>query len=110
MTITTVTARNTFDGNGSTTAFNTDFQFFDASDLVVTLVVDATEVETIKVLTTAYTISGGAVNNAPAPGTVTMIVSPEIVQQPSGGLRSLLYLSLFKSPFNINRGLSNALS
>ena len=42
MTITTVTARNTFAGNGSTLPFNTDFQFFDASDLVVTLVVDAT--------------------------------------------------------------------
>lgn len=76
MTITTETARNTFAGNGSGTVFNTDYQFFDASDLVVTLVVDATGVETPQVLTTDYTVTGGAVKNQPATGTVTMVVAP----------------------------------
>lgn len=65
--VATTKARNTFIGNGVTTAFPTDFVFFEGASLVVTLVTNATGAEVVKVLTTDYTVSGGA----GATGTVT---------------------------------------
>lgn len=65
-TVTTTKARNVKNGNDSTTAFPLDFEFFDASSLVVTLVQsDGTEV--LKTLTTDYSVSGGSGST----GTVT---------------------------------------
>jgi hypothetical protein len=49
------------------------WQFFSASDLVVTEVA-STGVETVKTITTHYTVSGGTdANGLPAVGTVTMV-------------------------------------
>ena len=72
MTVSTETARIVYNGNGSTTAFPTEFQFYDDADLVVTSVVTATGVETVKTITTHYTVSGGDGST----GTVTMLVAP----------------------------------
>jgi len=72
MTITTQTTRTVYSGNGSTTAFPTLFQFFDESDLVVTDVLVSDGTETVKTITTHYTVSGGAGST----GTVTMLAAP----------------------------------
>ena len=72
MTVTTTTARNVKVGNGVTTSFPFDFQYEVNTELVVTLVVDATGVETLQTLTTDYTTTGGA----GATGSIEMIVAP----------------------------------
>ena len=72
MTVSTTTARNVKTGNGVTTSFPFDFAFEVAGDLVVTLVVTATGVETLQTLTTDYTTTGGS----GATGTIEMIVAP----------------------------------
>ena len=72
MTVSTETARIVYNGNGATTAFPTEFQFYDDADLVVTSVVTATGVETVKTITTHYTVSGGDGST----GTVTMLTAP----------------------------------
>lgn len=62
-------------GNGSTTAFPVTWPFFTGT-LVVTLVA-STGVETVKTLTTDYTVTGGTdANGLPATGTVTMLTAP----------------------------------
>ena len=72
MTVSTETARIVYNGNGATTAFPTEFQFYDDADLVVTKVVTATGVETTQTITTHYTVSGGDGST----GTVTMLTAP----------------------------------
>ncbi len=72
MTVSTTTARNVKTGNGVTTSFPFDFAFEADGDLVVTLVVTATGVETLQTLTTNYTTTGGS----GATGTIEMIVAP----------------------------------
>ncbi len=72
MTVSTTTARNVKTGNGVTTSFPFDFAFEADGDLVVTLVVTATGVETLQTLTTDYTTTGGS----GATGTIEMIVAP----------------------------------
>jgi hypothetical protein len=72
MTLSTTTNRVAYVGNGVTTAFAVPFQFFDAADLIVKAVVIATGVESLKALTTDYTVSGGAGST----GTVTALVAP----------------------------------
>lgn len=72
MTVSTTVSKKVYAGNGVTTAFATTFQFFDNTDIVVTLVVDATGVETVQTLTTHYTVSGGDGST----GTVTMLAAP----------------------------------
>jgi hypothetical protein len=73
MTITNTTlASPTYNGNGSTTAFATGFQFISNSDLQV-VVTDADGVETIKTLTTHYTVTGAGVAGG---GTVTFLTAP----------------------------------
>lgn len=72
MTVSSAVAKKLYAGNGVTTAFATTFQFFDNTDIVVTEIVDATGVETVKTLTTHYTVSGGD----GATGTVTMLTAP----------------------------------
>ena len=73
MTISTTTNRVSFAGNGTTTAFATDYKFFADGDLTVILVVDSTGVETTKALTTHYTVAG---EGGATGGTVTMVTAP----------------------------------
>ncbi len=73
MAITNTTlASPTYNGNGSTTAFATGFQFIQNADLLVT-VTDSSGVETVKVLTTDYTVTGAGNSVG---GTVTFLVAP----------------------------------
>lgn len=73
MTITNTTLSSpTYNGNGATTAFATGFQFLDNSHLRVT-VTSASGVESVKTITTDYTVSGAG---NPAGGTVTFLVAP----------------------------------
>jgi hypothetical protein len=72
VTVSSSDNRVSFAGNGSTTAFATGFIFFDAGTLTVTLINDSTGVETVQVITTNYTVSGGSGSS----GTVTMVTAP----------------------------------
>jgi hypothetical protein len=60
-------------GNSATTAFAVSWPFLTGS-LIVTLI-DADGVETVKTITTHYTVSGGGATT-PATGTVTMLTAP----------------------------------
>lgn len=76
MAVTTTHAFKSYDGNGVTTVFPVDFQFFSAAELVVTEI-SALGVETVKTISTHYTVSGGTdANSLPATGSVTMLVAP----------------------------------
>ncbi|MEE9250042.1 MAG: hypothetical protein V3U93_02815 [Alphaproteobacteria bacterium] len=72
MTVSTTTTKAIYNGDGSTTAFPTTFEFFDAADIEVIERVIATGAETVKTLSTDYTVSGG--NGAT--GTVTAVTAP----------------------------------
>ena len=72
MTISTQTISDSFNGDGSTTAFATTFKFYDSSDLLVIERTTSTNAEVTKTLTTDYTVSGGS----GATGTVTMNSAP----------------------------------
>jgi hypothetical protein len=62
-------------GNDVTTAFSVTWPFFTGS-LLVTLI-DSDGVETVKTISTHYTVSGGTdANGLPATGTVTMLTAP----------------------------------
>jgi hypothetical protein len=78
MTISSTTNRVSTSGNGVTTAFSFPYGFHVAADLVVIQKVNATGVETVKTLTTHYTISGTTdpAHGYPSGGTVTMLVAP----------------------------------
>lgn len=65
--------RFSYAGNGVTTAFAYSAKFLANADLVVVLVNDTTGVETVKTLTTHYTITGAGAANG---GTVTMLTAP----------------------------------
>lgn len=71
MAISTTHAYVQYDGNGVTTAFSVTFQFFLSSEITVTLISTA-GVESVKTITTHYTVAGGA----GATGTVTMLTAP----------------------------------
>ncbi len=72
MTVSSTTARVSFSGNGSTTAFAVPFYFLANSQLLVVLRSSA-GVETTQVLGTNYTVTGAGVLTG---GTVTMTVAP----------------------------------
>jgi hypothetical protein len=72
MTVSSSTARVSYSGNGSTTEFAVGFYFLENSHLQV-IIRSSTGVETVKTLTTDYTVAG--VGN-PAGGTVTMLTAP----------------------------------
>lgn len=75
MTVSTSYSPLTFNGNGATTTFSVTWQFF-SSTLVVTLISSAA-VETVKTITTHYTVLGGTdVNGLPSTGSVTMLTAP----------------------------------
>jgi hypothetical protein len=57
MTISSTTVKNSYSGDGSTTTFNYTFKIFANSDLQV-IIRDASATETVKTLTTHYTVTG----------------------------------------------------
>jgi hypothetical protein len=57
MTISTTTIKNSYSGNGSTTTFNYTFKITDQDDIDV-IIRSASGTETIKTITTHYTVSG----------------------------------------------------
>src|SRR6056300_963005 len=57
MTISSTTVKNSYSGNGTLDTFNYTFRIFADSDLQV-IIRDATATETVKVLTTHYTVTG----------------------------------------------------
>ena len=85
MTISSTINRTSTAGDGSATVFSFPYLFFADDDLTVILVVDSTGVETIKEITTHYTISGkgntagGSVTmgSAPASGETLVIIRKE---------------------------------
>ena len=83
MTISSTTVKNSYSGNGSTTAFAYTFKIFANTDLQV-IIRSSTGTETVKTLTTHYTVSGvgdasgGNVTftsgNTPASGETVVII------------------------------------
>lgn len=75
MAVSTAYAPLEYAGNDVTTAFSVTWPFFTGT-LVVTAI-DDDGVETVKTITTHYTVSGGTdANGLPATGTVTMLTAP----------------------------------
>jgi hypothetical protein len=72
MTVSTTTSRVTYTGDGSTTSFPVPFPFFDETEIEVVERVIATGAETVKAITTDYTVAGGAGTT----GTVTAVSAP----------------------------------
>jgi hypothetical protein len=73
MTVSSTNTKNSYSGNGSTTAFAYTFKVFDEDDLTVILRTDATGTETVQAITTNYTVSGvGAAGG----GNVTFVTAP----------------------------------
>lgn len=62
-----------FNGNGSASVFPFAFKVFSSADLVVVVRDDATAVETTLVLTSGYTVSLNADQNASPGGSVTLV-------------------------------------
>jgi hypothetical protein len=75
MTVSTSYSPLEYSGNDATTEFAVTWPFFD-STLVVTIISSA-GVETVKTITTHYTVSGGTDDDGlPATGTLTMLTAP----------------------------------
>lgn len=72
MTVSSSTSRVSYNGNGSTTVFAYTFRVFDQDDLTV-IIRSANGTETVKTITTHYTVSG--VGGAGG-GNVTMLTAP----------------------------------
>lgn len=73
MPVSSTANRISYSGNGSTTAFAFPYLFFDEADLVVIETVTTTGIQTLKTLTTHYTVAG---EGDPSGGTVTMVTAP----------------------------------
>jgi hypothetical protein len=83
MTISSTTVKNSYNGDGSTTTFSYTFKIFANSDLQVIIRNNTTATETVKTLTTHYTVtgvgsaSGGSViftaGNIPASGETVVL-------------------------------------
>ncbi len=73
MTVSSTTTKNSYAGDGSTTAFSYTFKIFDEDDITVVLRNNSTGAETTQSITTNYTVSG--VGNAGG-GTVTFVTAP----------------------------------
>ena len=74
MTISSQTRKaGPYSGTGSTGPFSFSFKVFEASDLLVVKVNNSTNVETTLVLTTDYTVSLNADQNANPGGTITLV-------------------------------------
>lgn len=74
MTITATTSKATFNGNDSATSFPFTFKVLDQSHLVV-VHVSSSDVETVKTITTDYTVSLNADQETNPGGTITYPVS-----------------------------------
>jgi len=84
MTVSSTTVKNSYSGNGSTTEFAYGYKIFADTDLQVIIRVNSTGVETVKTLTTHYTVagagdaSGGSITftsgNTPASGETVVII------------------------------------
>ncbi len=61
MTISSTTVRNSYSGDGSTTTFTYTFKIFQDSDIQV-IIRAANGTETIKTITTHYTVTGAGVS------------------------------------------------
>lgn len=72
MTVSTTYAPIQYTGNGVTTVFSFPYAFYSATDLIVTLTLISSGANTIQVLNTDYTVTGG---NGAA-GSITMTVPP----------------------------------
>ncbi len=72
MTMTSTAPKIAFTGNGVTTSFAVPFQFFGSDELEVIERVIATGAETVKTLSTHYTVSGGNGST----GTVSAVTAP----------------------------------
>lgn len=75
MTVSSNLAKQSYAGDGVTLAFSFPAYFLADADLTVILRVNATGVETTKILTTDYTVTGAG---NPLGGTVTMVVAPAV--------------------------------
>ena len=83
MTVSSTTVKNSYSGNGSTTQFAYGYKIFADSDLIV-IIRSSTGTETVKTLTTHYTVagagdaSGGSITfttgNTPASGETVVII------------------------------------
>ena len=65
MTISTTIIKNSFSGDGSTTAFTYSFPINSTSEITV-IIKASTGVETVKTLTTHYTVADAGANGANA--------------------------------------------
>ena len=84
MTVSSTTVKNSYSGNGSTTQFAYGYKIFADSDLQVIIRTDSTGAETVKTLTTHYTVSGAGdasggnvtftSGNTPASGETVVII------------------------------------
>lgn len=72
MTISTTSSRISYNGNGVTTIFAFPYRFLNQGHLVV-VSIDSLGAETVKTITTHYTVSGAG---DPAGGSVTMLTAP----------------------------------
>jgi len=72
MSVSSSTGKVSYNGNGTTVAFSVPFLFLANADLIVTSTVIATGVDTVKTLTTDYTVTGATVGS----GTLTMGTAP----------------------------------
>ena len=80
MAIETTTRKSLFDGDGSTTTFSVPFKFLDNSHLVVILVDESTNAETVQTITTHYSITGdGGAGSA----SVVFVTAPTTSQKVS---------------------------
>ena len=75
MTVSSTQTTISFDGTGAQTLFIVPFKFFADADLIVHLIVDSTQVPTLQVITTNYTVSGAGLESG---GTVTFGVAPPV--------------------------------
>lgn len=82
MALSSTNNRISYSGNGVTTAFAFPYKFLTDADLVVIERVTATGVETVKTLTTHYTVVGETLD---AGGTVTMLTAP------ASGVQLIIY-------------------
>ena len=83
MTVSSTTVKNSYSGNGSTTQFAYGYKIFADSDLIV-IIRSAAGTETVKTLTTHYTVSGAGdasggnvtftAGNIPASGDTVVII------------------------------------
>lgn len=77
MTVTNTTYKSQYNGNGSTTAFSTVFQFQTSDQVKVIRTQISTGIDTVMTNPTNFSVAGGA----GSAGTVTMVVAPTTDQR-----------------------------